>query len=53
MPIPQGSVEVEVLDDAVMLAWGDDQGNASSAAITREEYERYVREGKLLADAVS
>ncbi|WP_041675597.1 hypothetical protein [Ramlibacter tataouinensis] len=45
MPIPPGPVEIEVADDSVTLGWTDGQGNAGSTAITRDEYERYVREG--------
>jgi hypothetical protein len=47
MPIPDGPVDIEVADDSVTLAWGDDKGNTGSAAITRDEYDRYVREGKI------
>lgn len=50
MPIPPGPVEIEVADDSVTLGWGDD-GTANSTAITRDEYERYVREGKIKVDA--
>lgn len=47
MPIPDGMVDIEVADDSVTLAWTDGEGNASAAAITRDEYDRYVREGKI------
>lgn len=47
MPIPDGPVDIEIADDSVTLGWTDNQGNASSAAITRDEYERYVSEGKI------
>jgi hypothetical protein len=46
MPIPAGPVEIEVADDSVTLGWNDN-GSAGSTAITRDEYERYVREGKI------
>jgi hypothetical protein len=46
MPIPPGPVEIDVADDSVTVGWGDD-GTANSTAITRDEYERYVREGKI------
>ncbi len=45
MPIPPGPVEIDIADDSVTLSWADGQGNAGSTAITRDEYERYVREG--------
>lgn len=46
MPVPDGPVEIEIADDSVTFGWmdGDDPG---SAAITRDEFERYVREGKI------
>lgn len=47
MPVPDGPVDVSVADDSVTLAWGDQQGNTGSAAITRDEYERYLKEGKI------
>jgi len=47
MPVPDGPVDITVADDSVTLGWTDGEGNASSAAITRDEYERYVREGKI------
>lgn len=47
MPVPDGPVDIEVADDSVTLGWIDGENNAGSAAITRDEYERYVREGKI------
>ncbi|MGV3494957.1 MAG: hypothetical protein ACO1OY_13890 [Ramlibacter sp.] len=47
MPIPNGPVSIDVADDSVTLGWQDEPGNAMSAAITRDEYDRYVREGKI------
>jgi hypothetical protein len=46
LEIPDGPVEIEVADDSVTLSWaeGDDRG---ATAITRDEYERYLREGKI------
>lgn len=46
MPIPDGPVDIEITDDSVTLGWieGSDPG---SAAITRDEFDRYVREGKI------
>jgi hypothetical protein len=49
MPIPNGPVSIDVADDSVTLGWQDEPGNAMSAAITRDEYDRYVREGKIRA----
>lgn len=47
MPVPDGPVDIEVAADSVTLAWGDELGNTGSAAITRDEYDRYVKEGKI------
>ena len=46
MEIPDGPVEIETADDSVTLSWieGADPG---STAITRDEFDRYVREGKI------
>jgi hypothetical protein len=47
MPIPDGEVDIDLADDSVTLHWRDDEGNTGSAAIPRDEYERYVGEGKI------
>ena len=47
MPVPDGEVDIDVADDSVTLHWRDGEGNTGSAAITRDEYDRYVREGKI------
>lgn len=49
MPVdfPEGPVDIEQADDSVTISWHDAEGNAGSAAITRDEYDRYVREGKI------
>jgi hypothetical protein len=47
MPIPDGPVEIELADDSVTLGWTESDGSAASAAIPRDEYERYVGEGKI------
>jgi len=46
MPIPNGPVDIEVADDSVTLAWTDGE-DAGSAALTHDDFERYVREGKI------
>lgn len=46
IPIPPGPVDIEVADDSVTLAWTA-EGAPNSTAITRDEYDRYVREGKI------
>ena len=47
MPIPDGPVSIEIADDSVTLGWEDGPGNAMSAAISRDEYDRYVQEGHI------
>ena len=49
MPIPPGEVDIDIADDSVTLGWTESNGSAGSTAITRDEYERYVREGKIRA----
>jgi hypothetical protein len=46
-PIPDGPVDIEIADDSVTLGWTDQEGNAGSAAITRDEFDRHVRDGKI------
>lgn len=46
LPIPDGPVDIELADDSVTLGWLEGH-DASSAAITRDEFDRYVREGKI------
>ena len=46
LEIPDGPVEIEIADDSVTLSWTEG-ADASATAITRDEYERYVREGKI------
>jgi hypothetical protein len=50
MPVPDGAVDIELADDSVTVSWHDDEGNAGSAAITRDEFDRYRREGKIRLD---
>ncbi len=47
LPIPDGPVSIDVADDSVTLGWEDGPGNAASTAITRDEYDRYLKEGKI------
>jgi hypothetical protein len=46
LPIPDGPVEIEVADDSVTLSWHE-ESTANTTAITREEFDRYVGEGKI------
>ncbi len=50
MPVPDGDVDIEIADDSVTLSWMDGEGNTGSAAIPRDEYERYRDEGKIRLD---
>ena len=47
IPIPDGPVEMELADDSATLSWTEEDGTHESAAIPRDEYERYVQEGKI------
>ena len=47
MPVPPGPVDIEVADDSVTLGWTNNDHTVGSTAITRDEYDRYVKEGKI------
>lgn len=47
MPIPDGPVEIDVAADSVTLGWTESDGSPGSAAIPLDEYQRYVKEGKV------
>ena len=47
LPVPDGPVEIEVAFDSVTLGWVDAEGNPGSAAIPRDAYALYVKEGKI------
>jgi Mg-chelatase subunit ChlD len=45
--IPDGPVEIDIADDdSVTLSWVEG-ADASATAITRDEFDRYVAEGKI------
>ncbi|HUR88294.1 MAG TPA: hypothetical protein VMZ74_04335 [Ramlibacter sp.] len=47
VPIPDGPVEIDMSDDdSVTLSWVEG-ADASATAITRDEFDRYVKEGKI------
>jgi hypothetical protein len=47
VPIPDGPVEIDMADDdSVTLSWVEG-ADASATAITRDEFDRYVSEGKI------
>ena len=46
MQVPDGPVDIDISDDSVTIGWIDG-ADPGSAAITRDEFERYVREGKI------
>lgn len=47
LPIPDGPVEVDLTEESATLGWTEINGSAGSTAITRDEYDRYVKEGKI------
>lgn len=46
-PIPQGPVELDHSTDSVTLSWTADNDAAGLAAIPRDQFELYVKEGKI------
>ena len=46
LPIPDGPVEIDLAEDSATLSWHDGK-DAQSTAITRDEFDRYVAEGKI------
>lgn len=46
LPIPDGPVEIEIAEDSATVSWHEGR-TASTTAITREEFDRYVSEGKI------
>ena len=50
MPVPDGPVDIEVAEDSVTLSWTE--GDAiGSAAITRDEYARFLKDGLIKLSA--
>lgn len=47
LTIPEGPVELSFASDSVTLSWMDDARTAGLTAIPRDDYDRYVREGKI------
>ena len=47
IPIPDGPVEIDLAADSVTLGWTESDGSPNSAAIPLDEYQRYVKEGKV------
>jgi hypothetical protein len=47
LEVPDGPVDIDLADDSATLSWIDDEGNTGAAAITLDEYQRYLREGKI------
>jgi hypothetical protein len=45
--IPDGPVDIDLADDSATLHWQDADRNTGTAAITRDEYDRFIREGKI------
>ncbi|RYF20164.1 MAG: hypothetical protein EOO33_18730 [Comamonadaceae bacterium] len=46
-PIPQGPVELEHATDSVTLSWTADNDAAGLTAMPRDQFELYVKEGKI------
>ncbi len=49
--IPRGRVEVDLADDSATLSWDATDGVAGLTAIPREQFDDYVRDGKITMTA--
>ena len=47
IPIPDGPVEIDLAADSATLGWTESDGSPNSTAIPLDEYQRYVKEGKV------
>ncbi len=47
LAIPQGPVELHPAPDSVTLGWTADNGAVGSAALPRDVFEQYVRDGRI------
>ena len=51
LTIPKGPVELDASKDSMTLSWTADNEAAGSAAIPKDQFNQYVRDGKIrLAD---
>lgn len=49
--IPEGPVELTHADDSVTLSWKEKDENAAGvAALPRHEFDRYVKEGRIVTE---
>ena len=47
LPIPKGPVEIETAKDSATLSWTADNDAAGSAALPKDQFNQYVRDGKI------
>ncbi|PUA96014.1 hypothetical protein C8C99_0819 [Acidovorax sp. 107] len=47
LTIPKGPVEVTQAKDSATLSWTADNDAAGSAALPKDQFNQYVREGKI------
>lgn len=47
IPIPEGPVELITSPDSTTLSWSVEDDIAGSAAIPKDQYNQYVRDGKI------
>ncbi|MBV7542744.1 hypothetical protein [Acidovorax sp. sic0104] len=50
LTIPKGPVELEPSKDSTTLSWTADNDAVGSAAIPRDQFNQYVRDGKIRLD---
>lgn len=47
LTIPKGPVEVDTTKDSTTLSWTADNEAVGSAAIPKDQFNQYVRDGKI------
>lgn len=47
IPIPKGPVTLQVENDSTTLSWDAGNDTAGSAALPADQFEQYVRDGKI------
>jgi hypothetical protein len=47
LTIPKGPVELERSKDSITLSWTADNDAAGSAAIPKDQFDQYVKDGKI------
>ncbi len=48
--VPEGPCHVELADDSAVLTW-EEEGQSTTTAIPRMDYDRFVQQGSIVPDA--